>query len=474
MNKQTHLKNKRLVLISNGEPYAHVEHDNKIVEKKLAGGLTTGLDPLMQEEKGLWIAWGRGEADFQVVNDDNKVKVPNKNGYTLKRIELSDEERDGFYYGFSNEILWPICHSFITKANFNPHHWKMYKWVNQKYARAANEELRDDDLIWIHDYHLTLVPELIKNKKPNTKIGYFWHIPWPSWEAFRTIPWKDEILNQMLASDFIGFHTTNFVKNFMDCAEKLGAKLDRENNIIYKDGKKTKLAAVPLGIDYNRFSDIDHINLEKKAKELKKNYNSEKLILGVDRLDYTKGIIKRLKAIDQLFTKYPQYKGEVTLVQRISPSRTEVDEYKEMRKEINQKIGAINGRHQEKDWVPIRYFHQFAPQDKLLPYYKAADIALITPLVDGMNLVSKEYIATQENGQLILSEFAGAASQLKEALHVNPYHINQVAETLHQALQMSSEKSNTRFNKLKDNVKKYDIHWWRDNFLNKWLNTYGD
>ncbi|MFW5999578.1 MAG: alpha,alpha-trehalose-phosphate synthase (UDP-forming) [Halanaerobiaceae bacterium] len=464
----------RLILVSNGEPYAHNYDENgKINCEKLPGGLTTGLDPLMQKEKGVWIAWGRGEADFEVVDEKNRVKVPDEDGYTLKRIKLTPADQDGFYYGFSNEVMWPICHSFIAKANYNKDYWYTYLDVNKQYAEAVLSGYKEGDLIWVHDYQLTLVPGFIKKQAPGAKVSMFWHIPWPSWEAFRTLPWREELLNQMLKADFLAFHIPLFVKNFLNCAEKIGAKVNRENKIVEYNGEETAVTSIPLGIDYSGFHRVaKSLDMDTRAREIKNYYNAEKLIFGVDRLDYTKGILERLKAIDLLFEEYPRYLGKVTMVQRISPSRTQVEEYQEMREEINRTIAAINGKYQKDDWAPIKNFNRAVPQEELIPYYRAADIGLITPLIDGMNLVAKEYVAAQEDGVLILSEFAGASSVLDEALTVNPYHIEKVADTLHRALQMSEEERRRRMKYLKQKVHDYDINWWRDIFLKKWVELY--
>ncbi len=464
---------KRLVLISNGEPYAHNYDNGNIVCKKLAGGLTTGLDPMMQEDKGLWVAWGRGNADFKVVDEENKVKVPDKNGYTLKRVHLTSKEQNSFYYGFSNEIMWPICHAFVSKANFNREYWYTYQKVNKKYAETTIEELKENDLIWVHDYQLSLVPGYIRKTKHRAKIAMFWHIPWPAWEAFRTIPWRKKIIKHMLAADFIAFHTPLFVKNFLDCAKKIGAKINYKNNTIICNNHQTKVISIPLGIDYKQFAgENNNSTINKKAASLKKKYNAEKLIFGVDRLDYTKGILQRLKAMDLLYEKHPEYIGEVTMVQRISPSRTEVKEYQDMKETINRKIAQINGKYQKDHWVPIKYFYDSVPQKELLPYYRAADIALITPLIDGMNLVAKEYLAVQNNGMLILSEFAGAAKYLQDALLVNPYDTETVVDKIHHALQMPEKERKHRLHKLKEDIQTYDINWWRDKFLQKWEEVY--
>ncbi len=475
MNKNNNQYGGKLVLISNGEPYVHEESVDGLSCRKLPGGLTTGLDPLMKKEKGLWIAWGRGDDDFKSVDDKNRVKVPDENGYTLKRVKLSKEELDGFYYGFSNETMWPICHNFIDKAKFKHEYWSSYQDVNKKYAGATLEDTEENDLIWVHDYHLTLVPKLIRKKRNNAKISLFWHIPWPSWESFSTLPWKKEIMEGLLASDFIGFHTPHLLSNFLVCAEKLGGDINRRNGTIDYNGHKTVVTAIPLGVDYEGLSSYSKkCDIEKNCKDIKEYYHAEKLIFGVDRLDYTKGILERLHAMERLFEKHPEYIGKVTLVQRISPSRIKVDEYKRMRKEINRKIASINGRFQIDEWVPIKYFHGSVPQKDLLPYFQAADIALITPLIDGMNLVSKEYLAVKENGVLILSEFAGAAQTLQEALIVNPYNIEDVADSIHYGLEMPENERSERYYKLKNKISKYDINWWRDVFLQRWKTLYKD
>ncbi|RAK06325.1 trehalose 6-phosphate synthase [Halanaerobium saccharolyticum] len=468
---EAELKQKRLVLVSNGEPYKHVNQNQEIKQEKLAGGLTTGLDPMMQEDNGLWIAWGRGEADFKVVNQENKVKVPDENGYTLKRIQLSEEEKNGFYYGFSNEVMWPISHTFISKANYKKEYWQSYKKVNQKYADSVKEELQEDDLVWIHDYHLALLPGLLAESSAKTSL--FWHIPWPAWEAFRTIPWREEILEGMLAADFLAFHTDSFVYNFIDCAKKLGADVNFSTREIYYQGSKTRVESIPLGIDYHRFHQLaeDEEYLEK-ARNIKQEYSAEKLVFAVDRLDYTKGIEERLEGIDRFFEKYPEYQCRVTFVQRVAPSRTGIEEYQQMKERIEKKVAEINGKYQKDRWQPVKYFYGSVPQEELLPYYKVADLALITASIDGMNLVAKEYLAVQDSGVLLLSEFAGAAEYLDSAIKVNPYDVEAVADSIYQGLEMPESEKKERLKKAQADLKEYDINWWRDTFLEKWLDSY--
>ncbi|ADO76254.1 alpha,alpha-trehalose-phosphate synthase (UDP-forming) [Halanaerobium praevalens] len=465
------LEEKRLVLVSNGEPYKHVYNDQQIEQHKLAGGLTTGLDPMMQETNGLWIAWGRGEADFEVVDQNKKVKVPNPEGYTLKRIELDQAEKEGFYYGFSNEVMWPISHTFISKANYDKDYWKYYQKVNKKYAENIKEELKEDDLVWIHDYHLALVPGLLADTEAKTSL--FWHIPWPAWEAFRTIPWREEIIKGMLAADFLAFHTDLFVYNFLNCAKKIGAEVDFSEREVKYQGSQTKVESVPLGIDYQKFNQLaqdgDYL---KKAKEVKDNYKTEKLVFAVDRLDYTKGIEERLEGINRFFEKYPEYKSKVTFVQRVAPSRTGIAEYQEMKERIEKKVAQINGKYQKDQWQPVKYFYGSVPQSELLPYYKAADLALITASIDGMNLVAKEYLAVQDSGVLLLSEFAGAAEYLDSAIKVNPYNVEELADSIYQGLEMSESEKKQRLEAAQSDLKEYDINWWRDYFIEKWLDSY--
>lgn len=468
-------RERRFILVANAEPYVHEEKNGQIVCEKIAGGLTTALDPMMIESGGVWIAWGRGGADFEVLDSDNKVGVPEgKEGYALKRIKLTQQEVEGFYVGFANEILWPICHSFLDKAELDENDWRLYKKVNQRYARATLEEIEKDDLTWVQDYHLALVPTLIRKEYPDAKIALFWHIPWPSWEIYRTLPWRNRIMEGLLGSDFIGFHTPEQVKNFLQCAKASGNVLKEEKSKLIVNSREVKVKSVPLGVDYDWFANLARQGqMKTESKVLRETFESEKVILGVDRLDYTKGIPQRLEAFELLLSENPDLHGKIKLIQRIPPSRTQVEKYQKLGEEINELIGQINGQYQKKDWIPVRSFHQFFPELKqLIPYYLAADIALVTPLIDGMNLVSKEYIATTHDGVLILSEFAGAASELKEAIQVNPYNPRELKEAIQKAISMPKEERKKRLSKLKDRVKNRDLNWWREEILNHWLSVY--
>ncbi len=473
-------EDKNLILVSNAEPYAHNWEEDEIVCEKLAGGLTSALDPLMRKNKGTWIAWGRGDADFEVSAPGEKILVPEEGEeqYELKRIKLTDSEKEKFYYGFSNEILWPISHSFLQRTILSDYKstrekWKKYREVNRKYAEAAIEEISsEDDLIWVHDYHLTLVPRMIKEKKPNANIAVFWHIPWPGWNMFGNLPWREHILEGLLGSDFIGFHTDQIKDKFLECVEMIGKEVEN-NNIESEKSGKTKVGSIPIGIDYDLFNSLSNKEeMKKETKKLRKEFRTENIVLSVDRLDYTKGIPQRLEAFELFLKKYPKFREKVTLVQRIPPSRSNVKEYQSTLEKINRRVGEINGEFEEAGWTPIKSFHRYLPrQEMLIPYYKAADIALLTPLKDGMNLVSKEYIACSEDGVLVLSEFAGAAERLEEAIQVNPYDSPKVAEALKKAIEMPEEERKDRLNKLKEKVRKEDLEWWRNKFLNKWLES---
>ncbi len=430
----------------------------------------------MQKHKGIWIAWGSGSADFMVCDSENRVMVPDNNPkYVLKRIHLSKKEIENYYHGFSNRVLWPLFHLFVEKMDPREEYFHDYFRVNKKFAQSILDEMNDDDLIWIHDYHLTLVPKFIKMEKPNAKIAFFWHIPWPPWEAFGSLPQRNKIIEGLLNSDLIGFHTAHYVKKFMECAEKNpGIKLDEKKSIITSEYNNTKIQHFPLGISYKDFATSALAQIaEKKARRLKKLHKNRNIILGLDRLDYTKGILNRLKAYEYLLDQNPELREKVVLVQIASPSRDNIDEYREMKKEIDEAVGNINGRFGNEEWTPVMYFSRKMTQKSLLAYYKAADISLLTPLRDGMNLIAKEYAASKDdNGVLILSEFAGAAEELQEALLVNPFNIQETANVIKNAVEMPMEEKKHRFQSLKKKVKDHDVEWWLDHFLKEWDKIY--
>jgi trehalose 6-phosphate synthase len=430
----------------------------------------------MQRQKGIWVAWGSGNADFMVCGPENKVIVPEEEPqYALKRIQLTTKEIENYYHGFSNSVLWPLFHLFIEKVHPQQDYWNTYQKVNKKFAHTVLSEMKKDEFIWIHDYHLSLVPYFIRKEKPDAKIAFFWHIPWPPWEVFGSLPQRDDLLKGLLSSDFIGLHTKSYVKNFIDCALKNETvHLNRKENILLSEDKKTKIRPIPLGISYSDFADsVLSKNAIKKAKRLKKMHKNRNIILGLDRLDYTKGILDRLKAYESFLEQYPEFKEKIVLVQIASPSRNKIDEYCAMKKEIDEAVGNINGRFGNEEWTPVIYFSRRMTQQSLLAYYKAADVSLITPLRDGMNLIAKEYAASKDDdGVLILSEFAGAAEELNDAILVNPFDVQKTAGAIKTAIEMPAEEKKQRFQSMKQKVKDRDSDWWLNSFLKEWETTY--
>ncbi|MFQ6136663.1 MAG: trehalose-6-phosphate synthase [Candidatus Hydrothermarchaeales archaeon] len=460
----------RLILVSNREPYIHEKTIRGIRCKQAIGGLVSALDPVMQSYKGTWVAWGSGGADREVCDDEDRVEVPPDNPqYKLKRVWLSEREKNYYYRGFCNRVLWPLSHLFLGKVSFEEKYWKAYKKVNAKFTKAVFQEATSQDVIWVHDYHLSLVPSLIKKDRSDSIVTYFWHIPWPPWEVYRILPWRREILGSLLCSDLIGFHTQRYVKNFKVCAEKeFDASVN--NDTITVGDHDTTVKAFPLGIDYKKFNSISS---SKKAaiaaRRLRGKLHANTLILGVDRLDYTKGILDRLAAFERFLEKYPRYREKVVFVQIATPSRTKVKEYRLLKREVDEMVGRINGRFQRLDWVPIRYFYRSFTHEQLIAYYRAADIAFVTPLIDGMNLVAKEYMASKgtEDGVLILSEFAGAAEEMTEALLINPHDTRGVVYAIKKALEMSSRERKSRSEALRNKIRTHDLDWWLDSFFSE-------
>jgi trehalose 6-phosphate synthase/phosphatase len=465
----------KIILVSNREPYIHEYTNNdKIKVKKAFGGLVTALDPLMQENGGTWIAWGSGSADFDVTNQNQKVTVPPiTERYILKRIHLSDEEESLFYKGYANSVLWPLFHVFIEKMKTNEKLWNTYQKINQRFADAILSEIDEDTFVWIHDYHLALIPYFVKKKVQNAKIAYFWHIPWPPWEIFGSLPQRNEILTGLLHADILGFHTDSYKQNFLRCCKRKPDAILR-NDFVHCNSQETKIVSLPLGIDYTSFAGKDDKNKAvEEAKRLKEANDVDSIILGIDRLDYTKGILNRLKAFEYFLETYQEFHEKVVLIQIATPSRYEIDEYFNMKKNIDETVGRINAKFRTANWTPVKYFFKRLPQTMLLAYYKVSDVALLTPLRDGMNLIAKEYIAArQKEGAIILSEFAGASEQLNEAIIVNPYDIPSTAEALKTAITMPSEERKNRFQELKNKVKKYNSSWWLHQFINEWDKRY--
>jgi trehalose-6-phosphate synthase len=462
------LEGKKLVLVSNREPYIHEKDGAGIRCIVPAGGLITALDPVMRVCDGLWIAHGSGDADRETVDGNDTLRVPPKEpAYTLKRIWLTKEEEDGYYYGFANEGLWPLCHITHTRPDFRLEDWTHYVEVNEKFADAVLREIAREEspLILVQDYHLALLPSLIKERRPDAKVAIFWHIPWPNPEAYGICPWRQEILQGMLGSDIIGFHIQFHCNNFLETVDRfLESKIDWEQFSVTRAGHTTLVKPFPISVSFEpSFGETPPEEWPEKEDLLRGiGVQAEYLGVGVDRIDYTKGIPERFRAIERFFEKYPEYLGRFTFVELGAPSRTHIKKYRDLVAEIEEMVERINWRFRTKTWRPIVFLKAHHTHEAIDPYYKASDLCMVTSLHDGMNLVAKEFVSVREDedGVLILSQFTGASRELKDALIVNPYDIEQMADAICLALRMPPEERRDRMGRMRGNVRDHNIYRW--------------
>jgi trehalose 6-phosphate synthase len=464
MEDVIHLKDTPLTIISNRAPYQLKRKSGQLVCEKTVGGLVSVLDEIMRQGGGTWVAWGEtGEIPARI-----GIPIDNPK-YTMSLVELTDLEVRNYYQGFSNRVLWPLSHYFLGRCHFRSEYWKAYLGVNEKFAKAFELGSQGHDHIWIHDFHLTLLPNLLREKHRELSIGFFWHIPFPSSPVFRVLPWRREVLHGLLGCDLIGFQLRVHAANFLQSVEDVfRIPVDWENYSIEYEGRTVKVGAFPVGIDYKKWNDLasSPTNVERAA-QIRREIGADHIIIGVDRLDYTKGIRERLLAYERFLEKYPEYHGRVCMVQIAVPSRTRVEEYRILRREIDETVGRISGRFSSRKWVPLLYLYKAFPMEDLVNYYAAADTAVITPLRDGMNLVAEEYVASRksEDGCLILSEFAGAAGILGDAIVVNPYDVEDVAESIRISLTMEEVERRNRMRRLRQSVKDRDVYRWCQSFL---------
>jgi trehalose 6-phosphate synthase/phosphatase len=425
--------------------------------------------------ESLWIGWS-GLTDEEIPEELAPKIDKALAAHGSSKVNLTTREVEGFYYGFSNRTIWPLFHYFLEYSEFELDSWNTYVAVNRKFADAILEASGPDDIIWIHDYQLMLVPQMVKAERPDTSIGFFLHIPFPSFEIFRTLPWREEILRGLLGSDLIGFHTYDYERHFLSSVRRL-LRLEVSFNEIYKDDRVVKVDSFPMGIDYHKFSKAarDHEKKSKKQQsELQQRLNTHKqsapdakFFLSIDRLDYTKGIAKRLNAFEYFLHKYPEYKEKVRLIVLAVPSRSNVPQYQLLKKEIDELVGRINGEFSTVSWTPIWYFYRSMPFENLIDLYTSSDIAWLTPIRDGMNLVAKEYIATRSDktGVLILSEMAGSAYEMNDALLINPNNFEQIADALHKAINMPVEEQMERNSTMQKRLERYNVEKWANDFM---------
>lgn len=465
----------KTIIISNRLPVQLQISNGDIQAIPSVGGLATGMKSVHSDGESLWIGWS-GLTDEEIPEElaPRIDKALAEHG--ASKVNLTKDDIDGFYYGFSNRTIWPLFHYFMEYSEFELESWNTYKQVNQKFADAILEQSGPDDIIWVHDYQLMLVPQMVKAERPESSIGFFLHIPFPSFEIFRTLPWREEILQGMLGSDLIGFHTYDYERHFLSSVRRL-LGLEVSFNEIYSDERVIKVDSFPMGIDYKKFSEAAKDNKDRKKKqhsELQQRLNTHKetapdakFFLSIDRLDYTKGIAKRLNAFEYFLNKYPQYKEKVRLIILAVPSRSNVPQYQLLKREVDELVGRINGEFSTVSWTPIWYFYRSMPFENLIDLYTSCDIAWLTPIRDGMNLVAKEYIATRtdKTGVLILSEMAGSAYEMNEALLINPNNFEQIADALFKAINMPVEEQKSRNAILQKRLERYNVEKWATDFM---------
>ncbi|OQX84329.1 MAG: trehalose-6-phosphate synthase [Candidatus Latescibacteria bacterium 4484_7] len=461
----------RLVIISNRLPIILEKENGKWKTIPGSGGLVTALAPVLKNRGGMWIGWP-GTSELTDVSKPIE-KASSSAGFTMKPVLLNEEEIEGYYIGLSNEVIWPLFHDLQSYCNFDPQYWDTYKEINRRFAEVTIENTSTEDFIWVHDYHLINVAQELKKLGTRSKIGFFLHIPFPPLDIFFKLPWRREILLAMLEYDVIGFQTLRDRRNFIQCVRALTEGIIIQGKgqvIIARIGNRTiRICSFPISIDYKNF--VSLARSKKVADEawfIHEKLPGYQIILGIDRLDYTKGIPYRLKAFRNALQRYPELLNKVILIQVVVPSRRNIPVYNELKEEIERLVGEINGEFTRSGWVPIHYIYRSLRKNELLAYYRTAEIALITPLKDGMNLVAKEYCVSniEEKGVLILSEFAGTAAQLqKGALLVNPYDIQKVADAIYRAFKMDEAERKIRMSKMRKAIKRSDIFWWVNSYL---------
>jgi trehalose 6-phosphate synthase len=462
-----------IIVVSNREPYMHQRHDGKSQMMVPAGGLVTALDPVLQACGGVWIAHGAGDADRETADGAGRLTVPPGDArYTLRRVWLTREEEQGYYYGFSNEGLWPLCHLAHERPEFRAADWEQYRRVNRRFADTALEEAGSSKaVVLVQDYQLALVPRMIKEARPDLRVGLFWHIPWPNPEAFRVCPWRIEILEGMLGADLIGFHLQQYCNNFLETVDRtIESRLDRDRFEVELRGSRTAVQPFPISVQpWAERSVAEGDVLARQIAALREQHQlgDSYVAVGVDRIDYTKGLPERFRAVARLLEQYPQYRGRFTLVELGAPSRTHIPRYREYLDQLEALTDEINWKYQTDSWKPIRLLIAHHDATNVYAFLHMAEMCIVSSLHDGMNLVAKEYVAARAGGDgvLVLSEFAGAARELADALIVNPYDIEQFAEAIHQGIKMDRAERLLRMQRMHNQVERNNIYRWAGNLL---------
>jgi trehalose 6-phosphate synthase len=467
------LEDGRLFVVSNREPYMHTRRGKSVVVNVPASGLVTAIEPVLRACDGTWVAHGSGDADQDAVDTHDRLAVPPDDPrYTLRRVWLTKEEEEGYYYGFANEGLWPLCHIAHTRPLFRASDWKHYQEVNQKFADALLEEMENISrpVVLVQDYHFALLPRMIKQRRPDARVAIFWHIPWPNPEAFGICPWQRELVDGLLGADLLGFHIQAHCTNFLQTVDRIvESRIDWEHVSVQRLDHRTTVRPFPISVEFaDAPAPARESAYEERGGLLKAlGVEAASMGIGVDRLDYTKGILERFLAIERFLEKYPRYQGVFTFVQIGAPSRTHIKRYHDLQAEVEAEADRINWRFQAEHWKPIVLLIRQHSHKEIEPYYRAADLCLVTSLHDGMNLVAKEFVATRqdERGVLILSCFTGAARELRDALQVNPYDIDQTAEAIRAALEMQSEEKQMRMQRMRKLVREHNVYRWAGSLI---------
>jgi trehalose 6-phosphate synthase/phosphatase len=458
----------RVIVVSNRLPVSLKRGGTLWHSKATAGGLATAMHPILQGTNGIWIGWS-GDTSETSDESRNAILKDWADKYRYFAIDLDHETAQGFYEGIANQALWPLFHHFPSLLRFEPEHWKAYVRANEIFRDEILKHLRPDDLVWIHDYHFLLLPQMLREMRPDISIGFFLHVPFPSSSVFRIIPKREELLQGMLGADYLAFHTHRYLQHFRTSILRLLGLTSAMDHV--DTGKRiVRLDALPIGIAPHQFNDLltKGAGTRRQISELKQRFGYCKVLLGVDRLDYTKGIPERLRAYRKFLLDYPEWRGKVVLIQVAVPSRERVPNYTRLRREVDELIGEINGDWSTPNWSPITYLRRNLPQADLAALYACADVALVTPLRDGLNLVAKEYVACKSSGDgvLVLSEFAGAAAEMGEALLVNPYDEECLSSTIARALSLNESEKRERMMALYRRVHKNNVFAWGDRFIN--------
>jgi trehalose 6-phosphate synthase len=467
-----------LFVVSNREPYMHVRRGKNIEVFVPASGLVTALEPILRACDGTWVAHGSGDADRETVDNQDRLRVPpDRPEYALRRVWLTKEEEDGYYYGFANEGLWPLCHIAHTRPIFRTSDWQSYQDANRKFADAVLEEMEGAEhaLLLVQDYHFALLPRMVKEARPDVRVAIFWHIPWPNPEAFGICPWQRELLDGLLGADLVGFHTQAHCNNFLETVDAaVESRIEWERFAVKRREHITLVRPFPISVDFRESQSepgaVAASTYDVRASLLKKlGIDASFLGVGVDRVDYTKGIIERFHGIERFLEKCPSYRRKFTFVQIGAPSRTNIARYHDFLAEVEAEAARINLRFAEANWRPIVLLTRHHSHEEILPYYRAADFCMVTSLHDGMNLVAKEFVAARddEEGALILSQFTGAARELRDALILNPYDTDQVSDAIRLALEMDPDDRHDRMRRMRLNVREHNVYRWAGNLISE-------